>query len=423
MVTKKTADKGKPPKDNAASTDGFKTDLYVPANANEAIVPVRTEMLIAGIGGAGGNSLVRLIKNNLTQDPEYYSKIPYVKMMFINTDGDALDAIENDQDIMKVLGGNDNIIRISTKESGGAGGNPQKGKELMEKALQETNLLKGKIGGENIVFAIYGSGKGTGTGAGPVFMEHVIAENPSVLPVVISTMPFGFEGKRRFKYAVEGYENLKNAGDNSIRILRILNEQLRKNFEAETGSTLSLEKAFSVADKAMGDALNTIIDIRQYTGEVNVDIQDIRSVLGEPGQTLLCYNLLVTGNEKAQQVIDRIYKTQIHGDAKQLINTAKGMLIAFYTPEGNKTSMLDDMERIVTNLSGQNEDMNVIFGSAQKVTLKKDELEIGLILTGIDDSNIAEAAYSANPVDRSDYKIQHTGADFLTNQLKNQPDK
>jgi cell division protein FtsZ len=55
-----------------------------------------------------------------------------------------------------------------------------------------------------MVFVTAGMGGGTGTGAAPVIAQ--IARDCGALTVGVVTKPFGFEGKKRNKQAVDGIQ-------------------------------------------------------------------------------------------------------------------------------------------------------------------------------------------------------------------------
>jgi cell division protein FtsZ len=156
----------------------------------------------------------------------------------------------------------------------GAGGKPEKARDL---ALLDRERIAEALSGAHMVFITAGMGGGTGTGAGPVVAE--VARELGILTVAVVTKPFEYEGKRK-RLAEEGVAELARHVDS---LIVILNEKL----EEVLGDEVSMLEAFQAADNVLRNAVGGIAEIINVPGLVNVDFEDVRTVMGEMGKAMM----------------------------------------------------------------------------------------------------------------------------------------
>ncbi len=210
-----------------------------------------TVIKVVGVGGAGGNAVEHMIREG----------VGGVEFICCNTDAQAL--AKSSAHVTLQLG-----------PGLGAGGKPEKAKEL---ALAERERIADVLRGANMVFITAGMGGGTGTGAGPVIAE--VARELGILTVAVVTKPFEYEGKRK-RLAEEGVAELARHVDS---LIVILNEKL----EEVLGDEVTMLEAFKAADNVLRNAVGGIAEIINVPGLVNVDFEDVRTVMGEMGKAMM----------------------------------------------------------------------------------------------------------------------------------------
>ncbi|OGA25483.1 MAG: cell division protein FtsZ, partial [Betaproteobacteria bacterium RIFCSPLOWO2_02_FULL_67_19] len=208
---------------------------------------------VIGVGGAGGNAVNHMIEKGVEK----------VEFIAVNTDG-------------QVLARNQAHHQIQLGSSGlGAGARPEEAKAV---ALAERERLEEAIAGAHMVFITAGMGGGTGTGAGPVIAE--IARSLGILTVAVVTKPFAWEGSKRLKIAEAGIEALAPHTDS---LIVILNDKL----EEILGDDVTQKEAFKAADDVLNGAVAGIVEVIHNPGDVNVDFQDVRTVMSEQGMAMM----------------------------------------------------------------------------------------------------------------------------------------
>lgn len=211
---------------------------------------------VIGVGGGGSNAVNYM----------YEQGIKGVDFIVCNTDAQALDASPVP---MKVQLG-------STLTAGrGAGSKPEVGRNAAVENLEDVKAIIGVH--TTMVFVTAGMGGGTGTGAAPVIARA--AREMGILTVGIVTIPFGFEGKRRALQADEGLSDMRESVDT---LLVIRNDKLRELF-----GNLSLKQAFGHADEVLCTAAKGIAEVITLTGEINVDMNDVNTVMRNSGVAIM----------------------------------------------------------------------------------------------------------------------------------------
>ncbi|PKO83698.1 MAG: cell division protein FtsZ [Betaproteobacteria bacterium HGW-Betaproteobacteria-11] len=210
-----------------------------------------TLIKVIGVGGAGGNAVEHMIREG----------VGGVEFICCNTDAQAL--IKSTAQVKLQLG-----------PGLGAGGKPEKAKAL---AQAERERIADMLAGAHMVFLTAGMGGGTGTGAAPVIAE--VAREMGILTVAVVTKPFEYEGKRK-RLAEEGVTELARHVDS---LIVILNEKL----EEVLGDEVSMLDAFKAADNVLRNAVGGIAEIINVPGLVNVDFEDVRTVMSEMGKAMM----------------------------------------------------------------------------------------------------------------------------------------
>lgn len=209
---------------------------------------------VIGVGGGGGNAVNRMMADGIRE----------VEFIVVNTDKQVLDGAQAP-----------NKLQIGEKltRGTGAGGDPVRGQRAAEESREEIQAM---LKGADMVFIATGMGGGTGTGASPVVAE--IAHDMGILTVAVVTKPFEFEGISKMKLAEDGIEKLK---ENVDSLLVIPNERLLPDDDDDEDITLAA--AFALADSVLSRGVQSISDLIQIKGEVNLDFADITSVMKDAG--------------------------------------------------------------------------------------------------------------------------------------------
>src|SRR6187402_1915251 len=210
---------------------------------------------VIGVGGGGSNAVNHMYKQGIKD----------VEFIVCNTDNQAL----NGSPIPNKL-----QIGANLTEGLGCGANPEVGRNA---ALESKDQIREMLSGTKMVFITAGMGGGTGTGAAPVIAK--IAKDMDILTVGIITAPFAFEGKKKYSQAEYGIEALRQSCDT---VLVILNDKLREIF-----GNLSINQAFAQADNVLTTAAKGIAEIITLAGYVNVDFQDVRTVMYNAGPAVM----------------------------------------------------------------------------------------------------------------------------------------
>ncbi|MFO7792248.1 MAG: cell division protein FtsZ [Candidatus Saliniplasma sp.] len=212
------------------------------------------DVLVIGVGGGGNNSINRLSRIGV------YG----AKTIAVNTDKEHLNNIYSDT---KMLIGKEHNKGL------GAGGDPNVGMECAESAYGGFKKL---LDDSELVFITAGMGGGTGTGAAPVIAE--IARRQKAMVISIATMPFSVEGNRR-NTAIQGVRRLREYS-NSMILLE--NDKL-----LEVVPDLPMDQAFGIMDSLISELIKSVTEIITLPSLINLDYNDLKSVLGDGGVSTL----------------------------------------------------------------------------------------------------------------------------------------
>ena len=299
---------------------------------------------VIGVGGAGGNAVNHMIDRG----------VGMVEFIAVNTDA-------------QVLARNQARTQIQIGTSGlGAGAKPEAAKAV---ALEERDRLQEAIAGSQMVFITAGMGGGTGTGAAPVIAE--IARSLGILTVAVVTKPFAWEGSKRLKIAEAGIEEL---APNVDSLIVILNDKL----EEVLGEDVTQIEAFAAADNVLCSAVSGIVDIIHHKGLVNVDFQDVRTVMLEQGMAMM-------GSSEAEG-IDRARIAAEQAIACPLLEGvnlagARGVLVNITASEAS-LKLRETKEVMNTIRAFAAEDATIIYGGVYDEEVG-DRLRVTVIATGL----------------------------------------
>ncbi len=312
---------------------------------------------VIGVGGAGGNVINNMIKRRARGCVTYIAA---------NTDRQALERSEAE-------------VKIQLGTTGlGAGSKPEVGAQAANEAREE---IRASLEGAQMVFITAGMGGGTGTGASPIIAE--VARELGILTVAIVTKPFKFEGSRRMRNAESGIAQLKNKV-NSLVI--ILNDRL----EEELGGDATLKDCFEKADEVLYNACSGIAEIVESPGLVNVDFNDVYTVMSERGTALMGAGEAVGEDRAATAASMAISCPLLEGIH---LSGAKGILVnVTATQESLKISEARTVVETIKNFADP--DVLVVWGTVFDSSLG-DKLRVTVIATGLDQSGIEDEAQTA----------------------------
>ncbi len=305
------------------------------------------KILVIGVGGGGGNAVNTMISGNLDG----------VEFVVANTDMQALEA---NMAPHKIQLGN------ALTKGLGAGANPDIGRRSAEESMQSIADL---IAGADMVFVTAGMGGGTGTGAAPVIAQ--IARDCGALTVGVVTKPFGFEGRKRSRQAIEGIDRLEAAVDT---LIVIPNNRLL----ALVGQQTSMVEAFRKADSVLLNAVQGISDLMTVPGLINVDFADVRTIMKDMGRALMGTGV-GTGKKRANEAAEMAISSPLLEDVN--IEGATGILINITGGPDLTLHEVNEASSLIQQAA--HEDANIIFGSVIDPNLSE-EVRITVIATGFD---------------------------------------
>ena len=315
---------------------------------------------VIGVGGGGSNAV-----NNM-----YNRGIKDVSFVVCNTDAQAL---ENSPIQHKLQ------IGINLTGGLGAGANPEVGKNA---ALESKDEIKALLSDNTrMVFITAGMGGGTGTGAVPVIAA--IARKLGILTVGIVTQPFSFEGKKKLQQAQEGIQQLRQHCDT---VLVILNDRL----QAVLGN-LSIGNAFAQADNVLTTAAKSIAEIITVPGYVNVDFEDVKTVMKNAGAAVMGSGQ-AEGEGRALKAAEAALTSPLL-DYKD-IHGAKKILLSIVSGKEAELQM-DELTIITDYIQDQiGTDAEMIFGHGSDAQLKEN-IRVTVIATGFEDESTTEGDQAA----------------------------
>jgi len=333
-----------------------------------------TQIKVIGVGGGGGNAVEHMIGR----------AVQGVEFICANTDAQALARSSAHKHIQ--LGG-----------SGlGAGSKPDKGREA---AIAAEDSIREAINGAHMLFITAGMGGGTGTGAAPVIAR--IAKEMGILTVGVVTKPFDWEGGRRMTNADQGLTELEANVDS---LIVVLNEKLLEVL----GDEVTQDEAFAHANDVLKNAVGGIAEIINVPGHVNVDFEDVRTVMGEPGKAMMG-TALASGPDRARIAAEQAVACPLLEGID--LSGAKGVLVLIAANKNN-FKLNESKAAMNTIRRYAAEDAHIIYGAAYDDTLG-DQLRVTVIATGLSRSSAKPQAAPLTVVQPTTAHALRTGTDNL----------
>ncbi|MBC7719948.1 MAG: cell division protein FtsZ [Chitinophagaceae bacterium] len=312
-----------------------------------------TQIKVIGVGGGGGNAVEHMIDCG----------VQGVDFICANTDAQALSRGTAPKTIQ--LGGT----------GLGAGSKPDKGREAAELAADD---IRTAIDGAHMLFITAGMGGGTGTGAAPVIAR--IAKEMGILTVGVVTKPFEFEGDRRMSNADLGLAELEANVDS---LIVVLNEKLLEVL----GDEVTQDEAFAHANDVLKNAVGGIAEIINVPGHVNVDFEDVRTVMGEPGKAMMG-TAKANGPDRARIAAEQAVACPLLEGID--LSGAKGVLVLITAAKGS-LKLSESKLAMNTIRAYASPDAHVIYGTAYDDALGED-IRVTVVATGLSRQDVRRHA-------------------------------
>ncbi|MEI6028598.1 MAG: cell division protein FtsZ [Betaproteobacteria bacterium] len=303
-----------------------------------------TQIKVIGVGGGGGNAVQHMISQG----------VQGVDFVVANTDAQALNRSSAGT-----------LVQLGSTGLG-AGAKPEAGRVAAEAAI---DTIRGALDGAHMLFITAGMGGGTGTGAAPVIAR--VAREMGILTVGVVTKPFEFEGGRRGKQAELGVSELEANVDS---LIVVLNEKLLEVM----GDDVTQEAAFAHANDVLKNAVGGISDIIHMDAFVNVDFEDVKTVMSEPGKAMMG-TAIATGPDRARKAAEQAVACPLLEGID--LSGARGVLVLI---AASRSSFKLSESRTAMNTIRMYaaDDAHVIFGAAYDESLG-DQLRVTVIATGL----------------------------------------
>ena len=306
---------------------------------------------VIGVGGGGSNAVNHMFNQGIKD----------VEFVVCNTDSQALKSSPVPNRLQ---------IGVNLTEGLGAGANPEKGKNA---AIESKEDIREMLSGDTkMLFVTAGMGGGTGTGAAPIIAK--IAKEMDILTVGIVTVPFAFEGKKKMQQAQQGIDELRQSCDT---VLVILNDKLREIY-----GNLAISEAFAKADNVLTTGAKGIAEIITVPGHVNVDFQDVRTVMLNAGAAVMG-SATSEGEDRALRAAEGALNSpllnnkNVHGAQKILLSIISGEQAELQMDE------LTIITEYIQEMAG--DEAEVIFGHGVDPDLGN-SIRVTVIATGFDDA-------------------------------------
>jgi cell division protein FtsZ len=309
--------------------------------------PSGTVIKVIGVGGAGGNAVDHMIREG----------VQGVEFICANTDAQAL---------KRSLASR----KIQLGDSGlGAGAKPEAGRA---DALEAREAIMAALQGAHMAFITAGMGGGTGTGAAPVVAE--IAKELGILTVAVVSKPFDFEN--RFRVADSGVEELSKHVDS---LIVVLNDKLMEVY----GDDASMEECFRNADDVLRKAVGGIAEIINVPGLVNVDFQDVRTLMAEMGRAMMG-SAEAAGMDRARIAAEQAAASPLLEGVE--LSGARGVLINITASRSLKMSEV--REAVQTVRAFATADATVFYGTVFDDAME-DRMRVTVLATGLGSCRVA----------------------------------
>ncbi|MDK9699401.1 MAG: cell division protein FtsZ [bacterium] len=300
---------------------------------------------VVGVGGAGGNAIKRMVEAGVCG----------VEFVAINTDLQSLEKLDGYRTVQ---------IGVETTRGLGAGGDAEVGRLAAEENRED---IMQALSGADLVITTFGGGGGTGSGSGPVVVD--IARELGALTVAIVTRPFQFERAQRMQRAEDGIRQLRGVTDT---LIVIPNQKL-----VDISLDVKLTEAFQRADSILVQATKGISELLTTAGEINLDFNDLSTVMKGGGDALLGFGT-ASGEDRALNAATQAISSPFLEDID--VAGARSILINVSASRDITLREFDTAVKVITDKTGN--ESNVIAGMAYNDDIT-DELRVTLIATGL----------------------------------------
>ena len=301
-----------------------------------------TIIKVVGVGGAGGNAVQHMINKGVSG----------VEFIAANTDAQALSHSDAH-----------NIIQIG--DTGlGAGMRPDIGRQLAE---QSRERIEDALRGAHMVFIAAGMGGGTGTGAAPIVAE--VAKSLGALTVAVVSKPFSYEGQKCMEIAEEGLEALSAHVDS---LIVILNEKLEEIYEDD-----SMIEWLQHADDVLNNAVAGIAEIINVRGHINVDFNDVKTIMGEQGNAMMG-TAVASGVDRARIAAEQAVASPLLDGID--LSGARGVLVNVTASRGLKGKEIKEVMATVRAFASP--DATIAQGIAYDDSMGED-IRVTVVATGL----------------------------------------
>ena len=308
---------------------------------------LKPRILVMGIGGAGGNAINAMIDDGMQG----------VEFVAVNTDAQDLKVKKADAKIQ---------IGMNLTKGLGAGAKHDIGQAAADESLNEIVTY---LQGANMVFITAGMGGGTGTGA-----SHVVAraaKELNILTVGVITLPFSYEGPKRMRRAIEGWERLKKNLDASIVVP---NQNLFKI--ANEGTTF--EKSFSLSNDVLKHGVRSVTDLMVRPGLINLDFADVETVMSSMGKAMMGTGE-AEGENRAIAATEMALNNPLIDDYS--LKGAKGLLVNI---TGGEDIKLFEVDQSVNKIRAEvDPEAELIFGAIKDEKLNG-KMRVSIVATALD---------------------------------------
>ena len=308
---------------------------------------LKPRILVMGIGGAGGNAINAMIDDGLQG----------VEFVAVNTDAQDLKVNKADAKIQ---------IGMNLTKGLGAGAKHDIGQAAADESLNEIVTY---LQGANMVFITAGMGGGTGTGA-----SHVIAraaKELNILTIGVITLPFSYEGPKRMRRAMEGWEKLKQHLDTSIVVP---NQNLFKVANEAT----TFEKSFSLSNDVLKQGVQSVTDLMVRPGLINLDFADVETVMTSMGKAMMGTGE-ADGENRALAATELALNNPLIDDYS--LKGAKGLLVNI---TGGEDIKLFEVDQAVNKIRAEvDPEAELIFGAIKDENLNG-KMRVSIVATALD---------------------------------------
>ena len=308
---------------------------------------LKPRILVLGVGGAGGNAINAMINSGLQG----------VEFVAVNTDAQDLEMNRADAKIQ---------IGMNLTKGLGAGAKNDIGQAAADESLNE---IVSYIQGSNMIFIAAGMGGGTGTGA-----SHVIAKAAkelNILTVGVITLPFDYEGPKRMRRALQGWEQLKKHLDTSIVVP---NQNLFKIANEATG----FEESFTLSNDVLKHGVQSVTDLMVRPGLINLDFADVETVMSSMGKAMMGTGE-AEGENRALAATEMALNNPLIDDYS--LKGAKGLLVNI---TGGDDIKLFEVDQAVNKIRAEvDPEAELIFGAIKDINLNG-KMRVSIVATALD---------------------------------------